>query len=223
MHSRNHIITDLIRLRPRGPEGTQHTYTEKGGVLFSNVPRFGYTEEEIIGLHIKNYNDAADALRDVPVRTGRSRDRGRILKEAPILWDRIKECIKDIMAKGRPGVYDVVLVGTRSWDRELLMKTYAHSLREAEELSQMMLGAYLPEGHTLSVVFHSLDNMQECSSENTQTLQRLSKRLSEARAETEARAAREAARGVLLEAVQMFACQQLAIETSALMDAQKVA
>ena len=115
----DNIVDDLLRKRPKGPEGVSLSYTlsrewndrayEYKNIPVPSIKNYGYEKETIFML---GFNDLSNVRRYVRERwfSGMTsyeiaRKKSTITRRSNRLWDRIQSAVKQISREGSRGIY----------------------------------------------------------------------------------------------------------------------
>ena len=177
MSSRDEIIDDLIRRKPRGPDGVDLTYevseeynytTDKvAKVYVPSVEGYGYSDDDMFSLGLLDRSDVIHYLRQRDFE-GKSdwslgRTRGTLTRRANNVWSKIGGAIKRVLREGRPGIYEV----KGSHYRDEFGHIYAETKEEARQNAELFFG-YLHNSH-LSVEFKKMGSISDLASLNLES------------------------------------------------------
>ena len=119
--TRNAIIDDLLRKRPKGPKGVKLVYSEsreynydRGRYVHFSVPsdqRYGYSSETLFSLGLHSAHAVTAYVRDRWF-SGKSnweigRKKSTITRRTNRLWDRLGGVIQQMKREGGRGIYGV--------------------------------------------------------------------------------------------------------------------
>ena len=187
--TRDAIIEDLLRARPRGPVGRRVTYTvneeydyNKSKYVMTPVPsdeQWGYSDEEIYSLDLRSKDEVEKYVRDRWFEGKGSWSLGRqkatVTRRVNKLWDdRIEDIVSRVNRKGGAGIYSVRKGYYRN-DGEF-GHIYASTKEEAQRFAEMFFGYLMSEGKP-RIDFVRFGTPKEVVVLNAQTIQRASANL----------------------------------------------
>lgn len=182
--TRDAIITDLLRARPRGPVGRRVTYTvdekydyNKERYTMKSIPsdeQWGYSDEEIYSLNLRSKDEVEKYIRDRWFEGKGSWSLGRqkatVTRRVNKLWtDRIEDVVVRVSRSGGAGIYSVRKGYYRN-DGEF-GHIYASTKEEAQRFAEMFFGYLVPEGNP-RIDFVRFGTPKEVVILNAQTIQR---------------------------------------------------
>jgi hypothetical protein len=182
--TRDTIIADLLRARPRGPVGRRVTYTtseeyDYNKSKYVNIPvpsdpQWGYSDEEIYSLDLRSKDDVEKYVRDRWFEGkgawSLGRQKATLTRRVNKLWnDRLEDIVTRVSRKGGAGIYSVRKGYYRS-DGEF-GHIYAATKEEAQRFAEMFFGYLIPEGNP-RIDFVRFGTPKEVVVLNAQTIQR---------------------------------------------------
>ena len=182
--TRDAIIEDLLRARPRGPVGRRVTYTvkeeydyDKDKYVKTPVPsdsQWGYSDQEIYSLDLRSKEDVERYVLDRWFEGKSSwalgRQKATLTRRVNKLWnDRIEDTVNRVFRAGGDGIYSVRKGYYRN-DGEF-GHIYASSKEEAQRFADMFFG-YLVPGSNPRIEFVRFGTPKEVVVLNAKTIQR---------------------------------------------------
>ena len=154
--TREELINDLMRRKPKGPEGVEITYEVVNGEynwrsgeykthLEPSVEGYGYTDNQLFDLGFKDRGDVVTYIR-VRDFEGKSdwelgRRKATLNRRVNKIWDRISDAVRRVTRGGGEGIYAV----QRQYSRNnSIGHLFARNKEEASELSRLFFGYLFP-------------------------------------------------------------------------------
>lgn len=178
------IIEDLLRARPRGPVGKRVTYTvneeydyDKHKHVRTPVPsddQWGYSDQEIYSLDLRSKDDVEKYVLNRWFE-GKSvwnlgRQKATLTRRVNKLWnDRIEDIVIRVSRRGGAGIYSVRKGYYRS-DGEF-GHIYASTKEEAQRFADMFFGYLVPDSNP-RIDFIRFGTPKEVVVLNAQTIHR---------------------------------------------------
>ena len=181
MLNKDEIINDLIKKKPKGPDGVtlqyevEETYSydtnrfEK--TYIPSIEGYGYTDDQMFSLSFTDRRDVEQYLRERDFE-GKSdwslgRTKSTLTRRTNNVWNKIQPAVKRVLSEGRPGIYEV----KGDYGREEFGHIYATSVEEASQNAQIFFG-YL---HTrpLTVKFKMVGTVESLAEMNLNSQKRL--------------------------------------------------
>ena len=184
--TRDAIIEDLLRARPRGPVGRRVTYTvkeeydyDKDKYVTIPVPsddQWVYTDQEIYSLDLRSKDDVEKYILERwfegKSSWGLGRQKATLTRRVNKLWNnRIEDIVVRVSRKGGDGIYSV-RKGYYRGDGEF-GHIYASTKEEAQRFADMFFGYLIPESNP-RIEFIRFGTPKEVVVLNAKTVQRAS-------------------------------------------------
>lgn len=221
--TRDEIIDDLMRRRPKGSGKTKITYTVDDGeydhrrrkykqIAVPSDPSYGYSEETLFDLGFKELDDVRDYIRardfeglsDWKLR----RRKATLARRSNAVWRRIEWAVHNIGRKGGEGVYSV----SQGYGTSEIGNLFARNMEEAKESANLFF-SYLFPGKSIRVKFIRHGSVDEITRLNQQTVSKIKNRIVKAEEEIKAHTARIEQFKAMMTTLQTVESQQIAIET----------
>jgi len=223
--TRDAIIKDLLRARPRGPIGRRVTYTtqeeydydkHKDVVIpIPSDPQWGYTDEELFSLELRAEDDVQKYVLDTWFE-GKSiysigRKKATVTRRVNKLWGaRLSAVVNRVTRGGGAGIYNV-RKGYYSSDGEF-GHIYASSKEEAQRFADMFFGYLLSNGDKPRIQFVRFGSPKEVIIMNAKTVQSAADKIKNYRDQIKSLQQQIEQQSVWLDTLNTVEQQQLAAE-----------
>ena len=223
--TRNAIIKDLLRARPRGPVGRRVAYTIKEEYdydrdKYKNIPvpsdpQWGYTDEELFSLELRSHDDVQKYVLDTWFE-GKSmyqlgRKKATVTRRVNKLWNqRIEDTVRRVSRKGGAGIYNVRR-GYYSGEGEF-GHIYAASKEEAQRFAEMFFGYLISDGSKPRIEFVRFGSPKEVIVMNARTVQAAAEKIKDCQTQIAALQKKIEVQGMWLDTLSTVEQQQLAAE-----------
>jgi hypothetical protein len=155
--TRDDIINDLMKRRPKGPGREKIAYTIKASwckrthrnknKAVPSSKKYGYADEELFDLDFKSNSDVKDYLRQRDFDNMSDEDlRGKkrtLSRRANIVWKRLSESVHRVTQDGSKGIYEVI----RGYYGRQLGHLFSRNKAEALENAKLFFGYLCDAGH----------------------------------------------------------------------------
>lgn len=175
--TRNEIVNDLIRNRPKGPASAKITYEVEEEYCYDasrykqvatpSHGQYGYTDEDFFDLGFKQRADCDVFIRqrdfngDSDWKLGRKK--ATITRRVNRLWSRISDSIRRVTKAGGRGIYKVIDSPYRGG---LLGHLYAESKEEATITAKIYFGYLMADSERMGVEYIRRGSVTEMKSLN---------------------------------------------------------
>ncbi len=223
--TRDAIIEDLLRARPRGPVGRRVTYTvdekwdyNKDKYITKPIPsdeQWGYSDNEIYSLDLRSKEDVEKYVlaRWFEGKSAWSlgNQKATLTRRVNKLWnDRLEPIVNRVNRNGGDGIYSV-RKGYYRGDGEF-GHIYASTKEEAQRFASMFFG-YLVPNSTPRIEFVRFGTPKEVVVLNAQTIQRAADKIKKYKEKIEQMKEAIMEQEMWLDTLSTVEQQQLAIET----------
>ena len=223
--TRDAIVKDLLRARPRGPIGRRVTYTTSTEYDYdkhrdvttptSSDPQWGYTDEEIFSLELRSQDEVQKYVLDTWFE-GKSayqlgRKKATVTRRVNKLWrQRIEDIVRRISRKGGTGIYNIRR-GYYSGEGEF-GHIYAANKEEAQRFAEMFFGYLISDGSKPRIEFVRFGSPKEVIVMNARTVQAAAENIKECQTQIAALQKKIEVQGMWLDTLSTVEQQQLAVE-----------
>jgi hypothetical protein len=192
--TRDDIINDLIRNRPRGPSCTKITYVVEENYDYdssrykkNDIPShvtYGYTNEDLFDLGFKDR-----ASIDIYIRTrdfnGSSnytlgRKKATVTRRVNRLWSRISDSVHKVKRSGGRGIYKII---DSPYHGDLMGHLYAETKEEANITAKIYFGYLLEDTDRLRVEYIRRGSVIEMKSLNENLVADIDKKIASVEAD----------------------------------------
>ena len=226
--TRDEIVNDLMRRRPRGPAGNI-TYTVENGdynyrtceykqVAVPSDSSYGYGDETLFNLEFRSNDDVKEYIRKRDFEGTSDWNLGgkksTLSRRANKVWDRVQGAVRRTIRKGGEGIYSV----TRHYHRGILGNLYARTFEEAKETAHLFFG-YLHPSDELRVEFLRFGSVDDVLIINEKTVSSIQSQIERCQKEIKDQQTRINQLEATMTTLQTVESQQIAVETVHALDA----
>ena len=228
--TKDQIINDLIRNRPKGPGDTKIEYSIASeycyragrykNVVTPMVAGFGYQDEQFFDLGFRSKSDVEGYIRNRDFEGMSDWNLGgkkaTLTRRVNRLWERIEDGVSRVLRKGGVGIYNVK---ESYYSRSSVGHLYAESMEEAQTVAKIYFGYLVSDSDRLRIEFVKRGTVSEMKALNAKLTERIDqevqdtlKRIEQAKRQIEMFEARK-------QALATVEAQQTAVEMVNYLDA----
>lgn len=227
--TKEEIINDLMRRKPKGPPGVDIEYEVCEGeynwrtgkyktYLSPSVEDYGYTDDQLFDLGFKDRTDVLNyiRIRDFEGQSDWSlgRRKATLNRRVNKIWNRISFSVRRVTRVGGEGIYSVHQQYSRC---RTIGHLFSRNKEEALELSKLFFG-YLFPNEGLRVDFVQRGGVIEIESLNASCVASHKDLIERAKKEIESLQMKIETHEAALTTLHTVASQQLAVESVAALD-----
>ena len=171
------IVSDLIRLKPKGPKGIKVYYhcdthwdydVDRHKKIYTpSLPFWGYCETTLfgLGLHTKSAVNSYIRKRDFDNRSewNMGGQKGTLTRRTNRIWQKLEEAVKNIKKVGMPGIYKIE---GPSHSYSTFGHIYAESLQEAQQNAALFFGYLIKDSRRLTASFVKIGTIYDLAEMN---------------------------------------------------------